>query len=219
MWRQAVRNSRPCFASLRFRAFYSSQPQSGRLSMKDLAKKYGWTATGVYFALMGIDLPLSYALVHSLGQDTMTDYEVAIRRWIGADTKRDETYVSKAASTGKGLFFTELGIAYIIHKILIVVRLPLTVALTPRVAAKLQQWGFKVTQAVPTLDKAKLAKKVSQTTGDKSMVPKSASTSAKQARSSDKPGGSSGPHNEGTKTEVSEKFGSPVTKKNRWFQV
>lgn len=113
-----------------------------RMTMKELVKQYGWTATGVYTALCFIDLPLSYVFVHSLGQEKLIDYEVAIRRRLGANTDRELTYIHRSSGGGKSLFWTELGIAYIIHKSLVVVRAPLTVFITPSVAHKLERWGI-----------------------------------------------------------------------------
>ncbi len=114
------------------------------MNLKTLAKKYGWVATGVYIGLSMVDLPLCYLAVHSLGTDKFIDYEVYLREKSGYTVPRDETYVSKAAQSKHGMFLTELTVAYVIHKSLIVFRLPLTVSITPGIARKLSEWGFKV---------------------------------------------------------------------------
>ncbi|GMM53300.1 Nat2 protein [Starmerella bacillaris] len=123
------------------RRMYSSSPPK-KLSLKEIVKKYGWTATGVYTALCFIDLPLSYVFVHNIGQEKLIDYEVYVREKLGANNARDKTYIYRSSSGGKNHFLTELGIAYIIHKSLIIVRAPLTVFLTPRIAHHLHKWGL-----------------------------------------------------------------------------
>lgn len=217
MWRHAVRSSRSYLRPLRPRLFFSTRAPAGRMSMKDLAKNYGWTATGVYCALMAIDLPLFYALVHSLGENTITDYEVAIRKWLGVNSERDETYAAKAAHSGKGLFYAELGIAYILHKIFIVVRVPLTVAITPKVAVKLQQWGFNVAKAVPTVDKAKLAQNVSQAAGSKKKGAQPVNEAFKNPGDKVNVAEKNRFSDDGVKKEISDRFGHPPSKKGRFF--
>lgn len=143
---------------------YSSASQGAKkqkVGMKQLMKEYGWTATGVYLLLSAIDLPITFGAVHSLGQERLEDWELAVREKLGLKHERESTLIHKAASGGKSLIWTELGIAYIIHKSLLVfLRVPITVAITPKVAAKLGQWGFKVKRSMPAVDKEKLARNV-----------------------------------------------------------
>lgn len=113
-----------------------------KMTMKQLVKQYGWVATGVYTVLCFVDFPLSYLFVHSLGEERLIDYEVAIRKKINADPSRESTFIHRSSSGGKSLLWTELGIAYVIHKCLVVVRAPLTVLITPGVARKLDTSGI-----------------------------------------------------------------------------
>lgn len=171
MWRtmlglkQHTRNT-TAFQFSRSQRIFSTKKAKEPSRMAKLAKEYGWTATGVYVALSFIDLPLSYLLVHSTGQERLENAEISIRRFVGADTKREHTYIHKSATGGRSHFLTEFGIAYVIHKALVVVRGPLTVAITPTVARKLGQWGFSVKRAVPSIDKNQVAAKIASKAND-----------------------------------------------------
>lgn len=154
---------------LQQRAYSSTSqgPKKEKIGMKQLIRDYGWTATGVYLLLSALDLPITFAAVHSVGQERLEDWELVIREKLGLKHEREATLIHKAASGGKSLVWTELGIAYIIHKSLLVfLRVPITVAITPKVATKLGQWGFKVKRAMPAVDKEKLAKNVVQAAKD-----------------------------------------------------
>lgn len=140
--------------------FFSQAAPKKKIGMKELVREYGWAATGVYLGLSFIDLPLSYMLVHNAGQDRLESWEVSVRKLVGANADSENTYVHKAATGGKSLFWAEFGIAYIIHKSLIFIRVPITVAITPRIASKLGQWGFNVKRAVPTVDKGKMGEQI-----------------------------------------------------------
>lgn len=134
-----------------------------KLSLKDLTKKYGWTAVGVYFCLSALDLPLCYLFVHQLGEDRVRDLQNKVLSFFGygksssesdqdAAGHSDNEGSSKSSSSSHddwwSIFLTELTVAYAIHKtVFIFVRIPLTALLTPMVAKRLQQWGFKVGQA------------------------------------------------------------------------
>lgn len=154
--------------------------------MAKLAKEYGWTVTGVYVGLSLIDLPLSYLLVHSAGQESLEDAEISIRRFVGADTEREHTYIHKSATGGRSHFLTEFGIAYVIHKALIFVRVPLTVAITPAIARQLGQWGFNVKRAMPSVDKNQLAARIASKANESNSaaVKKAADIIAKDAKAS-----------------------------------
>lgn len=126
------------------------------MSLKQLVKQYGWTAVGVYIALSAVDLPLSFLVVHSVGPDRLNTWETKVREYFGQNVELNETYV-KRVSKGKGFILAEFAVAYIIHKALIVVRLPLTVAATPTVATKLMKYGFDLDKRVPSVNREKLA--------------------------------------------------------------
>ena len=45
--------------------------------------------------------------------------------------------------------WTELALAYAIHKSFIFIRLPATAAITPRVVKKLRSWGYNIGKRTP----------------------------------------------------------------------
>ncbi|CAN6629031.1 hypothetical protein TRVA0_012S00430 [Trichomonascus vanleenenianus] len=134
-------------------AAQGSSASNGKTSLKDLMKRYGWAAFGVYMTIGAIDLPLSFVIVHSLGQDRVTEMERSVRGFFGMSTKdEDLKTISKAPQDGSGesetnwgLLLTELGIAYAIHKsVFLFVRVPATAAITPWAVKKLRQYGFSI---------------------------------------------------------------------------
>lgn len=175
------------------RRFQSSQAAE-KMNFKQLAKKYGWVATGVYVGFSILDFPLCYLAVHSLGIDKFVDYEMKLREKTGYTCPRDETYVGKAAKSEHGRFLTELTVAYVIHKSLIIFRVPATISVTPIVAKKLASWGFKVGPAV-------------------------AKTAGSAAVAGIAKGGDAAKHAaaETGKKEVTKRFGTHPTKAKRWF--
>ena len=202
--------------------------------MKDLAQKYGWTATGVYLALSAIDLPLCYLAVHGLGQERFVDYEMWIREKLGRPVPREETYVGKAAASDRGRFLAEFAVAYVLHKCLLVVRVPITISITPRVAEMLRRWGFNLTKGLPSVDKSVLAKKAMETkeavtgaasastTAAASVLKKEGPTSAGRTAANEITKEANKVANEKMVNKaVSEanksRFGTPANKAKRWF--
>lgn len=136
----------------------SSPPgKKQRLSLKELSKKYGWTAVGVYFALSAIDLPLCFLFVHSMGQEKSQEIEKRIKEFLGRNTEKDPNQEISEADSKWGTLLTELGIAYAIHKsVFIFVRIPATAAITPWAVRTLQKWGFNIGKSATTAGKASL---------------------------------------------------------------
>lgn len=161
-----------------------------RQSLKELSRKYGWSAVGVYFALSLLDLPICFFMVHSMGQERVSEWELKIRKWLGLSTdpgdlktapkKGDDD--SEGSKTNWSLILTEFGIAYAIHKsVFIFVRIPATAAITPWAVRTLRKWGFNI--------------------GNKGLSSGMSSTGANATKVS------------GT----GEKFGSRPTKRQKWF--
>ncbi|QPG73631.1 hypothetical protein FOA43_000943 [Brettanomyces nanus] len=142
--------------SLGLRFISSAKPpltkQSSSTRLKKLIQKYGYVGLGVYVGIAIIDLPLCYLLVHSSGEDQIRDLQDKFLVWIGwknnGGDRRSESApsqsVSKLPDDKSSTFWTELAVAYALHKLLIVVRLPLTAAVTPAVVKRLLKMGFKM---------------------------------------------------------------------------
>lgn len=67
----------------KFRRFQSTQPLKEPKGIKALVKEYGYSALGVYLFLSALDLPLCYALVHLLGKEEIEKYENSIKQYFG----------------------------------------------------------------------------------------------------------------------------------------
>lgn len=130
-------------------------------SLKDLMKKYGWTAAGVYLGLSAIDLPIAFVIVHSMGQERVQEIERAVKGFFGFSTKTDDLATSTDGSEGSPAdqdsnggwspLLTEFALAYAIHKsVFVFVRFPLTAAITPWAARTLRKWGFNVGNTAST---------------------------------------------------------------------
>lgn len=152
--RQPTRNfhwSRP-----RFNSANNTGSSNSRPSLKELTKKYGWTAFGVYMTLSAIDLPLCFLFVHSLGKERVEELEHKVKGWFGMKTdektdtheeveSEDKNNSEQADNSNWGLLLTEFGIAYAIHKsVFIFVRVPATAAITPWAVKTLKRWGFNI---------------------------------------------------------------------------
>ncbi len=145
----------------------SSNNESAGQKLKDLIKKYGRHALGVYLALSLVDFSLCFALVHLVGAERIapvTDWvkeqyhevrygaEEATRMRAVDEQERAEDAAEerRAARQGKNsggfgsaVFWTEFALAYSIHKIgLLPVRAGLTVAWTPKLVAWLTRRGW-----------------------------------------------------------------------------
>lgn len=142
-------------------------PPKKATGMKALIKEYGYSALGVYLFLTAIDLPICYVLVHSMGRDQIEQYENKVKQYFGFGKSDEElakiqeinrideeleSQGSEEPPESQGMFsyilsqfsWTEFAIAYGIHKSFIVIRLPITAAITPSIVKILRGWGFKI---------------------------------------------------------------------------
>lgn len=142
--------------------------------IRPLMKKYGPSALIVYIALMAIDLPLCYMAVHSVGEENMNIYLNRCKRVFGygvSDAELKETHrrkeqeaetIERTSTDWWTLFknshmLKELILAYGLHKALIVVRIPLTAAITPSAARIFTKYGLVKGNFLKTMaDEAKL---------------------------------------------------------------
>lgn len=142
------------------------KPVAPKGGIKQLMSKYGYSALGIYLGFSFIDLPLSFLLVHSAGSDKIEELQGTVMGWFGYTSDPVENAPLESAPVENApvenapveteqptegwrsyvspTLLTEFGIAYALHKSLIVIRLPLTAAVTPSVVAMLQRWGFKI---------------------------------------------------------------------------
>ena len=139
--------------------------------LKKLSKEYGWVALGVYFGLSLLDFPFCFLAVRLAGPERIGQIEHAIltrvKSWtepvwnmiepIVGDWRKEKKAVTEAGETiedageqakrrpAAASIWTELALAYGIHKtVVIFLRVPLAVALTPKVAKILRGWGYQV---------------------------------------------------------------------------
>ncbi|CCE65309.1 hypothetical protein TPHA_0K01760 [Tetrapisispora phaffii CBS 4417] len=134
--------------------------------LKALMQKYGYSALFVYLSISVIDLPLSFLLVHSVGEVKIKLYINRAKQLFGHGNPNQEEYLKELEESivkreedvrsGKhdeksywervkqSTLLTEFIIAYGIHKLLIVVRVPLTAALTPMTVRVLNKHGIKL---------------------------------------------------------------------------
>lgn len=148
-----------------WRRLNSTQAAPKPKGIKGLMQLYGYSALGVYLALTALDLPLCFLMVHSLGEEKIKVYLNKVKLAFGYGIPEEdlikqvrERLLLKEEREKSGALndlswwenfkqstlLAEFLIAYGIHKSLIVIRLPLTAAITPATVKILQKWGFKI---------------------------------------------------------------------------
>ncbi|KAL5366413.1 hypothetical protein BJX96DRAFT_34584 [Aspergillus floccosus] len=162
--------TRPFSASTFRSSAQQAQPQSLSQRLKSLSREYGWSALGVYLLLSAMDFPFCFAAVHFLGADRMGHYEAVVvdsfKAAAGtvfpslqeqaaidaADSdavKEQEAAEEKKKAGDEASLWTQIVFAYAIHKSLIVFRVPLTAAITPKVVKALRHWGWDLVKGKP----------------------------------------------------------------------
>ncbi|ODQ50533.1 hypothetical protein SAICODRAFT_39410, partial [Saitoella complicata NRRL Y-17804] len=113
---------------------------SGRL--KDLSKKYGWSAFAVYMALSALDYPICFLAVHTIGAEQISHYERILlhhlKEWTGFEKEPKTDVEEEDGGSSGGSWWTEAVVAYGVHKLLIVFRVPATAAITPGIVKRLR---------------------------------------------------------------------------------
>jgi len=141
--------------------------------MKAMSRKYGWTVVGIYLGLSALDFPFCFLAVRWLGTDRIAAAEHAIvsRFWAALESvipslkerrasneaaaaaedavKEAGDAVSKDAKHEPASIWTQLLLAYGVHKSLFFLRVPLTLAVTPKVVKTLRGWGWKIGKPKP----------------------------------------------------------------------
>jgi len=114
--------------------------------LRILFKKYRWPALGVYVGLGALDFGVAFVGVKSFGTEAIGRYEKIILERVeektGWKTKgTPEQYKVKQGETAS--IWTEIALAYTIHKTLFaLIRVPLTVAITPALVRSYQRRGY-----------------------------------------------------------------------------
>ncbi|KAG4302050.1 hypothetical protein PCK1_001725 [Pneumocystis canis] len=118
--------------------------------LKYLMKRYGATAASVYLVISIIDFGFSWGAVKSLGSTAIGFYEkilLEIEHRTGWQLKHSMTSLEtnkKSMENESPNIWTQIAIAYGIHKLLILVRVPLTAAFTPPLVKILNQKGWSI---------------------------------------------------------------------------
>lgn len=165
---------------------YSDDKPAQSLSdrFKELSRKYGWAAVGVYLGLSALDFPFCYMAVRLVGPDRIGEVEHAIVDWfwrwvavvapsmrpeerdvvedlgeakedVAADAKQKKENASEytldwgrmrgiCANAWCAGIWTQLLLAYGLHKSLMIFRIPLTAAVTPKIVKTLRSWGYNI---------------------------------------------------------------------------
>ncbi|KAF7714316.1 Uncharacterized protein PECH_008860 [Penicillium ucsense] len=143
-------------------------PQGLSQRLRTLSREYGWAALGVYLGLSALDFPVCFVAVQLLGVDRIGHWEHVIvssvknavhsvwpstwsqsRRGEAHDGKRDEEGDEGSESQSKASIWTQLALAYAVHKSLIFIRVPLTAAATPKIVKVLRRWGWDIGKRKP----------------------------------------------------------------------
>ncbi|KAM5455592.1 DUF1279 superfamily [Microsporum audouinii] len=150
---------------------HASAKPSFSQRMRTLSREYGWAAVGVYFFLSALDFPFCFAAVRLLGVERIGHYEHVIvgsvkdaiaKIWPSkeADARprseddneigiADDIEEAQKANRGEASIWTQLVLAYAIHKSFIFLRVPLTVAVTPKIVKTLRSWGWNIGKRKP----------------------------------------------------------------------
>ncbi|KAK5116616.1 hypothetical protein LTR62_007290 [Meristemomyces frigidus] len=159
-------------------------PKKPEGRFKELTRKYGWAALGVYLSLSVLDFPFCFLAVRWLGTDRIAEAEewvvgnfwTAIERvapgsreaygtWRAGLSEKyrefrglakedleipaegpieDTAEAVEKARRHEASIWTQLVLAYALHKSLIVFRLPITASITPGIVKYLRKRGWNI---------------------------------------------------------------------------
>ncbi|PYH74013.1 uncharacterized protein BO88DRAFT_401590 [Aspergillus vadensis CBS 113365] len=164
---------RSFFRSARSNSSAQSEQQAPSLSqrLRTLSKEYGWSALWVYLILSAVDFPLCFMAVRLAGVERIGHYEHVISESVKGAVRKvwppseEEEKAAAAlqrqaeqeekeageekANGGEASLWTQLALAYAVHKSLIFIRVPLTAAITPNVVKVLRGWGWDIVKGRP----------------------------------------------------------------------
>ncbi|KAF8419658.1 hypothetical protein EV426DRAFT_538402 [Tirmania nivea] len=150
-----------------------AEPSTLSVRLKKLSREYGYAALAVYLGLSALDFPFCFLAVRYLGterigqleQNVITGFKrvvAELERILGIELHRgrvlekngdDEDYrgalgqvddAQREAGKEGASLWTELVLAYAIHKSFIFIRVPLAAAVTPKVVKVLRGWGYDI---------------------------------------------------------------------------
>ncbi|KAL9601329.1 MAG: hypothetical protein Q9219_002624 [cf. Caloplaca sp. 3 TL-2023] len=149
--------------------------------LRKLSREYGWSALGVYLLLTALDFPFCFLAVRWIGTETIGHWESVIidqfrkifqllplssrsesqaNREVESAVEKVEEYggidhgVREAETLNKtedASIWTQLALAYAIHKSFIFIRVPITAAITPKVVKVLRGWGWDIGKRRPKI--------------------------------------------------------------------
>ncbi|CAI6337260.1 unnamed protein product [Periconia digitata] len=141
----------------------NAEPHSLSARLKKLTREYGYTVMGVYLALSVIDFPLCFLAVKLLGEKRVAHAEHVVfngarnafyKLFPNAPGKEEDEKAivsdyapdqgTDAVSEVDATIWTQLALAFVIHKSFIFIRVPLTAAVTPKVVKTLRSWGYDI---------------------------------------------------------------------------
>jgi hypothetical protein len=130
--------------------------------MKELSRKYGWAAAGVYAVLSVLDFMSCFIVIRAFGAETVGKYEHAALHWVketfgwspqsrqdieAAKHLEEEESSVHVGDDGRVSLWTEVAVAYGLHKLLIFLRVPITVSITPPLVKRLRKMGWNIGRA------------------------------------------------------------------------
>ncbi|KAJ5665621.1 uncharacterized protein N7477_008069 [Penicillium maclennaniae] len=136
--------------------------------LRKLSREYGWAAVGVYFALSALDFPFCFVAVRLLGVERIGYFEHVVVQsvkdafhsvWPQTESnaqgegESEDTQASLVMADERNQenasIWTQLALAYAIHKSFIFIRVPLTAAVTPKIVKTLRRWGWDIGKRTP----------------------------------------------------------------------
>ncbi|KAJ5134059.1 hypothetical protein N7448_000918 [Penicillium atrosanguineum] len=136
--------------------------------LRKLSREYGWAAVGVYFALSALDFPFCFAAVRLLGVERIGYFEHVVVQsakdafhsvWPQtepypqnegeSEDKQASLALAEERNQENASIWTQLALAYAIHKSFIFIRVPLTAAVTPKIVKTLRRWGWDIGKRTP----------------------------------------------------------------------
>jgi len=136
--------------------------------LRKLSREYGWSAVGIYLTLSVLDFPFCLLAIRLLGTERVGRWEHAAYETVrnalrvpfptlfpehakvtGSEAASPEAEEADGAGVEVASMWTQLALAYAIHKSFIFVRVPLTAAITPQVVKTLRKWGWNIGKRRP----------------------------------------------------------------------
>ncbi|CAZ81570.1 unnamed protein product [Tuber melanosporum] len=163
---------RPSFSTAKTTPPPPAKPATLSARLKHLSREYGYSALGVYLLLSALDFPFSFLAVRYLGTERIGELEASVigfvkPYWVslrsavgyppapvpvgdrgveveGGEGRWESVHDAEGEVEKAASIWTELALAYAIHKSFIFIRVPLTAAVTPKAVKVLRGWGWDI---------------------------------------------------------------------------